>query len=232
VLDQRPGLKRLAIRAAPGGGTVDAAVDPDLVEALCLDDVQLRRLAELADACERAYGAGRDIEWAFCGRDLYLLQCRAVTRSAGVVPPQAVAPEQVESLGRVSIFESLPPDDRAQIARLFKERRFRAGETVTKEGAGAAAFFLIESGTAHVTVRGEHRRTLTAGDHFGEIALLDDGARTATVTAATDLVCQGLTTWEFRPLVQEQPRLAWALLQSLARLLREAMAEPAPAAPR
>ena len=100
--------------------------------------------------------------------------------------------------------------------------RSRAGETVTKEGADAAAFYLIESGTATVTVGGAFRRTLGAGEHFGEIALIDGRARSATVTADGELVCQGITLWDFQPLVQRNPTMAWTLLQTLAGMLRQA----------
>lgn len=122
------------------------------------------------------------------------------------------------------LFASLRPADVAQVASLFKERRFAAGETVTKEGSGGAAFFLIQSGEATVSVHGQPRAGLKAGDHFGEIALIDGGARAATVTAATALVCYGLTYWDFRPLVQQNPAIAWGLLQSLAKMLRAELA--------
>jgi CRP-like cAMP-binding protein len=105
---------------------------------------------------------------------------------------------------------------------VFKERRFPAGETVIKEGSGGAAFYVIESGEADVTIGGEHRRVLRAGDHFGEIALIDEGVRMATITARTELVCQGLTLWEFRPLVQHNGAIGWKLMQTLARELRAA----------
>ena len=220
VLDRRAGLKRIAIRATAAGGTVDDEVPAELAETLCLDDDELRSLAELADTCERVYGEGRDIEWAFANGQLYLLQCRAVTRSAGVaIPQQTRAQEQV--LARVPLFERLSPAERATIAGMFKQRKFEAGETVTKEGSDAAAFYVIESGTATVTVRGEARRTLQAGDYFGEIALIDQGARSATVTADTELVCQGLTLWDFRPWVEAHPAVAWTLLQTLAGMVRE-----------
>jgi CRP/FNR family cyclic AMP-dependent transcriptional regulator len=58
------------------------------------------------------------------------------------------------------------------------------------------------------------------------MALIDEGARAATVTATTDLVCHGLTYWEFRPLVQDNGRIAWNLLQTLAKRLRTAQDEP------
>jgi CRP/FNR family cyclic AMP-dependent transcriptional regulator len=128
----------------------------------------------------------------------------------------------VEVLQRVPLFSDLNRRELRQIARLFKERRFSAGETVAKEGSGGAAFFLIESGEATVSIRGQPRGTLAPGDYFGEIALIDGGARSATVTASSDLCCWGLTFWDFRPLVQENAAIGWKLLQSLAKKLRAA----------
>jgi pyruvate,water dikinase len=81
VLSRTPGLKRIAVRSVEAGGTVEEEVRADLVESLCLDDGQLTQLSELALRCEAVYGPGRDIEWAFAGGTLYLLQCRAVTRA-------------------------------------------------------------------------------------------------------------------------------------------------------
>ncbi|MGA9775140.1 MAG: PEP/pyruvate-binding domain-containing protein [Candidatus Dormiibacterota bacterium] len=80
-LERKPGLKRVAIRAVASGGTVEEAVPDELVERLCLDDGQLQELNQLALRCEQVYGPARDIEWAFAGGTLYLLQCRAVTRT-------------------------------------------------------------------------------------------------------------------------------------------------------
>ena len=80
VLERVSGVKKLAIRARPEGGTVEEEVPSELVDKLCLDDDQLRQLSDLADRCEQVWGKSRDIEWAFAGGELYLLQCRAVTR--------------------------------------------------------------------------------------------------------------------------------------------------------
>src|SRR5665213_541505 len=109
----------------------------------------------------------------------------------------------VEALQRVPIFADLNKDEVGQIARLFKERRFAAGETVIQEGSGGAAFFVIDSGEATVAVGGKEQATLRTGDHFGEVALIDAGTRTATITAASELVCFGVTFWDFRPLVEQ-----------------------------
>jgi CRP/FNR family transcriptional regulator, cyclic AMP receptor protein len=133
-----------------------------------------------------------------------------------------VAGAPVESLQRVPIFADLDKRELEQIARSFKERRFSAGDTLTREGKGGAGFFLIDQGEASVTVEGQQRGTLKPGDYFGEIALIDEGARSATITANSDLVCYGLTFWEFRPLVQENASIGWKLLQATAKKLRAA----------
>jgi pyruvate,water dikinase len=220
VLERTPGLKKLAIRMLPEGGTVEEEIAAELTEQLCLDDEQLQELHRLAGRCEEVYGPGRDIEWAFAGGELYLLQCRAITRAGSEDRPVAGAPVKV--LQHTRLFADLKKSEVEKIALLFKERRFPRGETVIKEGSGGAAFYVIESGHATVTIGGEQRATLTAGDYFGEIALIDEGARLATITASSDLVCYGLTLWEFRPLVEENGIIGWKLMQTLARELRAA----------
>jgi CRP-like cAMP-binding protein len=104
----------------------------------------------------------------------------------------------------------------------MREHRVAAGETLIDEGEGGIAFFVILEGEATVTIGDREVRRLRAGDHAGEIALLDEGARTATITAAGDVRCLALTTWNFRPFVRENPDVAWALLLELAGRVREA----------
>jgi len=131
----------------------------------------------------------------------------------------------IEALRNVPLFIDLDEPDLEQLARQMHERRFAEGTEVTTEGATGAGFFVIAEGNANVSVSGEQRATLGPGDHFGEIALIDDGIRSASIVAATDLLCYGLTPWEFRPFVEEHPQVAWALLQVLARRFREARAQ-------
>ena len=130
-----------------------------------------------------------------------------------------------EALQRIPLFADLNKRETREVARLFKERRFSAGETLVQTGSGGAAFYVIGSGEATVTVGGKERAILKAGDHFGEIALIDEGTRTATITASTDVVCYGLTHWDFRPLVEANGTIGFKLLQSLAKMLRAAQAE-------
>jgi phosphoenolpyruvate synthase/pyruvate phosphate dikinase len=227
VLERTPGLKRTAIRARPDGGTFEEPVSPDRAEALTLVDEQLAQLNRLAHHCETVYGNARDIEWAVADGTLYLLQCRAVTtstsKSAAIDPTAAVATsDPADVLPAVPLFAGLSEHEVEQLATLFKARRFAAGETVIREGSGGASFYLIDSGQARVTIRGDEVAMLGPGDHFGEIALIDGGERLATVTAVTDLVCHGATYWEFRPLVQQNGAIGWKLLQSMAKMLRDA----------
>ena len=130
----------------------------------------------------------------------------------------------LDAIREVPLFHELDDAELEQVARLFKQRTFAPQETVAKEGSGGAAFYLIESGTATVTVGGQERSSLGPGDYFGEIALIDEGARSATITANEELVTYGLTFWDFRPLVQENAAICWKLLQFMVGRLRTAEA--------
>ena len=132
----------------------------------------------------------------------------------------ATAP--VELLQRVPLFADFDRGDLERLARSFKQRTFESGSTVAGEGKSGAGFFVIESGEATVTVRDADRGKPGPGDYFGEIALIDDGARSATVTADSELRCYGLTSWEFRPLVESNASIAWKLMETMAKRLRAA----------
>jgi pyruvate,water dikinase len=222
VLDRVAGLKKIAVRTLPEGGTFEEAVPRERAEALCLDDDQLAALGRLAEQCDRVYGPARDIEWAVAGGTVYLLQCRAITRAGSSAPAHAPDAEPAAALERVALFGDLDEHERAEVGQLFKERRFAADETVVQEGSGGSAFYVIDSGEARVLVGGEWRATLGPGDYFGEIALIDQGSRMATIIAASDLVCNGITYWDFRPLVERNGAIGWKLLQGMARMYRDA----------
>ena len=128
----------------------------------------------------------------------------------------------VQSLRSVPLFTGVGDKELKRLAKVMRESRFNEGEPITTEGRSGVGFFVIEDGEASVAVAGEIVRTLGPGDHFGEIALIDEGPRSATVTPTTDLRCRGMAAWEFRAFVQEHPEVAWPLLQTLASRLREA----------
>ena len=125
-------------------------------------------------------------------------------------------------LKNVSLFTELSLSDCAEIAEQLKEHTFPAGAAVTKEGEpgpSVLAFFVIVDGRATVTVGGQEKATLGPGDHLGELSLIYDVPRSATVTADTDLHCYALSAWEFRPFVESHPKIAWAMLKGLAKRL-------------
>jgi monovalent cation:H+ antiporter, CPA1 family len=109
-------------------------------------------------------------------------------------PIQALRPEPRELLAKVPFFRGLPEDEFARIVALLRPRTVLAGEEIVRQGDPGEALFLIGRGVVHVRVRAEARgeaaliNTLIAGDFFGEMAVLDNAPRAATVAAGTDAV--------------------------------------------
>ncbi len=128
----------------------------------------------------------------------------------------------VETLGGVPLFQGVKKKELKKLAGRMQERSFDEGEAITTQGKSGIGFFVIEDGNATVSVDGEIVRTLGPGEYFGEVALIDSGPRSATIVATTDLRCQGLTAWEFRPFVEGHPEVAWPMLETLASRLRDA----------
>ena len=135
-----------------------------------------------------------------------------------------MAGPSIELLQRIPLFAGLEAKELDRLGSSFKERTFPAGEKIASEGEAGTGFFVIESGEAVVEIGGDERGRLGPGDYFGDVALIDMGSRTATVTAESDLHTYGLTFWDFRPLVESDARIAWPLLQAMAKRLRAAEA--------
>jgi CRP/FNR family transcriptional regulator, cyclic AMP receptor protein len=127
----------------------------------------------------------------------------------------------VDSLREVPLFSDLSGRDLKRLADSMKEMSFASGKEVVTQGRGGAAFFVILDGAARVTQGGEDRGLLTAGDYFGEMALIDGDQRMASVHAEGELRCATMTAWTFRPFVRAHPDVAWALLTALVRRARE-----------
>jgi CRP/FNR family cyclic AMP-dependent transcriptional regulator len=134
------------------------------------------------------------------------------------------APEEL--IRQVPLFSTLDKSELQGLASSMKERTFDQGDTISAEGQSGIGFFIIDEGEAAVSVGGEERATLGHGDYFGEVALIDDGARTATITAKSSLKCYGITSWEFKPLVEGNAGLAWKMLKTMAQRLRDAEQRP------
>jgi glutaminase len=133
----------------------------------------------------------------------------------------------IDLLQQVSLFSRLSRKQLEQLSPSFKELTFSPGENIATEGAHRnMRLFVVAEGSAMVTVGGAARGTLGPGESFGEIALIDGGDRSATVTAETQVRCYGLSPWEFRPLVEANREIAWELLRTLAGLLHAVESEP------
>jgi CRP-like cAMP-binding protein len=130
----------------------------------------------------------------------------------------------VESLREVPLFADLPPRELRRLADSMQDLSFAAGKEVVAQGKGGVGFFVILDGSARVTQHGEDRGLLTAGDYFGEMALIDGDDRMASVHAESELRCAAMTPWTFRPFVRDHPYIAWALLTALVKRLRETQA--------
>lgn len=113
--------------------------------------------------------------------------------------------------------------DRKHLERLgrdFTERTFAAGSVAVREGdERGIGFFVVVEGEGTVTVGDKQVATVGPGDYFGEVALISDRVRTATVTATTDLRCLVMTMWDFRAFVQGDAEVAWKLLEHVGGML-------------
>jgi CRP-like cAMP-binding protein len=127
-----------------------------------------------------------------------------------------------ELIRGIPIFADLDDSSVAQLATDFIEREFNAGQEIATEGEGGLNFFVVESGTADVTVGGSTVGTLGPGASFGEIALVDKSARSATVTATSRVRAFALPVWSFRSFAESRPSVTWKLLELLAERLRAA----------
>ena len=124
-----------------------------------------------------------------------------------------------ERLKKVPLFAGLDDKELDRIADRMVERRFAAGAKLTEQGASGVGFFVIEEGTADVTVDGNPRGSVGPGDYFGEVALLSNthSTRTATITATTDMVTYGMTAWDFKPMVESNAELAAKLAAAMTK---------------
>lgn len=128
----------------------------------------------------------------------------------------------IELIRGVPLFAQADQKFLDRLAGEFIERTYAPGETIAEEGESGRTFVVIESGEVTVTVHGQEVGKLGPGDAFGEMALIDKSARSATVKADTEVHGYQLPVWSFRPVVESHPEMAWALLESLAGRVRTA----------
>ena len=111
-------------------------------------------------------------------------------------------------LAMLPLFDGLSPEELGLLASWTEQHEVSLGQSLATEGAAGYVFFVIEEGTAGVEREGELLRELGPGDHFGEIAILDGGRRTASVVATSNMRILAMFGTEFRRMESELPDLA------------------------
>ena len=134
---------------------------------------------------------------------------------------RAVEARVFETLAEIPLLDAVPLEELRRLAFAVRESVFPAGTEVVREGdADGVGFFVVVGGEGTVRVGGREVGAVGPGDHFGALASIDGGARTATVRATTELHCLILTDATFHELVHAHPGVAWKLLVYLAGLVR------------
>jgi CRP/FNR family transcriptional regulator, cyclic AMP receptor protein len=130
--------------------------------------------------------------------------------------------QKVELIKRVPLFANCSKHELEEIAHIADEIDLSAGKEMTKEGSRGREFFVLLEGDADVTKDGQSINKLSAGDFFGEIALVSDTPRTATVTATSPVRALVITDRSFRRLLDESPEIQRKVLVALAERLAPA----------
>jgi CRP-like cAMP-binding protein len=131
-----------------------------------------------------------------------------------------------EALSNVILFSGCDDKEIAKIASLTTEVEIAEGKVLAREGEPGREFYVILDGKAYVTIGGSQVATLGPGDFFGEMALLDQGPRVATVKASSDMEVAVLDPREFVSLIEEHPAVARKVLKVMAGRLRDAEQNP------
>jgi CRP/FNR family cyclic AMP-dependent transcriptional regulator len=126
---------------------------------------------------------------------------------------------KIELLKRVPLFAGCSKKELARIATLADEIDFRPGKTLIREGDLGREFFVIVDGTAQISRKGRRIDTAGPGDFFGEMALLADQPRNATVTTTSDVDALVVTSRSFRDLIGDNPLIALKVMRAVAERL-------------
>ena len=131
-----------------------------------------------------------------------------------------------ETLANVQLFSELQKDDLERLAKVTMTREYKAGDVIVREGDIGVAFYIVAKGTVEVVKglgTGTEQVLATMGpeEFFGEMSLLDDEARSASVRAKEDTECLVLTKWDFNAELASSPALTQSMFSALARRIRE-----------
>jgi CRP-like cAMP-binding protein len=126
---------------------------------------------------------------------------------------------------QAKLFAGLPDSEVRSVEKQLKVVSHPAGHEIVVRGEGGVGFMIITEGAVTVQTASGRARKLGAGDSFGEMALLDHEGRSATVKADTDVTLATIPEWNFKPFLKEHPEVAYRLLQTLSRRIRQAEAD-------
>ena len=126
---------------------------------------------------------------------------------------------------QAKLFQGLPDSEVRSIEKQLKVVKHPAGHDIVVRGEGGVGFMIITDGAVSVQTASGRTRKLGEGDSFGEMALLDHEGRSATVKADTDVTLATIPEWNFKPFLKEHPEVAYRLLQTLSRRIRQAEAD-------
>jgi CRP-like cAMP-binding protein len=133
---------------------------------------------------------------------------------------------KVQALKGVPLFGGLSRKELVQLERICEDVQVEPGKVLCKEGQVGHEFFVLLDGKVQVTRKGRRVATLTGGDFVGEIALITEMPRTATVTAETPVRFFVLTRREFHAVLDQSPNVERKVLRALARRLAETSSDP------
>lgn len=125
-------------------------------------------------------------------------------------------------LKQAKLLQGLPESELRSLQKQVKMVKHPAGQRIMVRGDGGVGFMIITDGSVTVTTVQGKARKLGPGDSFGEMALLDQEGRSASVTADTEVTLATIPEWNFKPFLKEHPEVAYRLLQTLSRRIRQA----------
>jgi len=131
----------------------------------------------------------------------------------------------VTELKDAKLLQGIPDSELRSIERQVRMVTHPAGHEIVVRGEGGVGFMIITDGNVSVKTVTGHTRNLGPGDSFGEMALLDHEGRSATITADTAVTLASIPEWNFKPFLKEHPEVAYRLLQTMSRRIRQAEAE-------
>jgi CRP-like cAMP-binding protein len=131
----------------------------------------------------------------------------------------------VSELKQAKLLQGLPESELRSLEKQVKMVTHPAGQRIMVRGDGGVGFMIITDGTVTVTTVQGKTRKLGPGDSFGEMALLDQEGRSASVTADSEVTLATIPEWNFKPFLKEHPEVAYRLLQTLSRRVRQAEGE-------